>query len=239
MSAEEPAAKKAKTEEAVAAAHAAPTTLHSYWRSSCSWRVRIALAWKGIEYEYRAVHLLNSGGEQLLEPYTALNPMRELPTLEIDGLVLTQSLSILEYLEETRPGLTPLLPAEPAAKARVRQLSELISGIQTVQNLRVLKRIMANYETKEEKTAEKLKWGKHWINNGFVALEKELEGCSGVYCCGDMVTLADLCLVPQVYNANRFGVNMAQFPLIATIDARLAKLSAFEKAHPSQQPDAV
>eukprot|EP00005_Dracoamoeba_jomungandri_P001276 CAMPEP_0174253054 /NCGR_PEP_ID=MMETSP0439-20130205/2445_1 /TAXON_ID=0 /ORGANISM="Stereomyxa ramosa, Strain Chinc5" /LENGTH=213 /DNA_ID=CAMNT_0015333861 /DNA_START=19 /DNA_END=660 /DNA_ORIENTATION=- len=203
--------------------------LYSYWRSSCSYRVRIALAMKKIPYEYKAVHLVKDGGEQLQQAYADLNPSKELPTLHIDGVDLGQSLAILEYLDETRPD-PPILPSSPTLRAQVRNIALVISAdIQPVQNLRVLKYVGLD---------KKIEWGKHWITLGFEALEKILERTSGKYCVGDEVTMADLCLVPQVYNANRFGVEMDKFPNISRINEALCELPAFVEAHPDNQPDA-
>ncbi|XP_070577370.1 maleylacetoacetate isomerase-like [Ptychodera flava] len=204
----------------------AKPVLYSYFRSSCSWRVRIALALKGIEYETSAVNLLK--GDQLGDQYSGTNPMQQVPTLDIDGVRLTQSLAILEYLEETRPD-APILPKDPAKRAVVRQVSEVIaSGIQPIQNLSVLKYVG------DEKKAE---WGNYWIDKGFQSLEKILETTAGKYCVGDEVSMADLCIVPQVYNANRFKVDMSKFPIITRINDTLSKLDAFVQSHPSKQPD--
>lgn len=203
--------------------------LYSYFRSSCSWRVRTALALKGIEYDTHAVHLLKDGGQQFSDEFKKLNPMGYVPALVIDGHTLADSLSIIEYLDETRPD-PPLLPRDdPFKKALARQVSQTIaSGIQPIQNLSVLK-----YLGDERKT----EWGHHWINKGFCNLEKILERTSGKYCVGDEITMADLCLVPQVYNANRFKVDMSQFPVISRINDDLSKLEAFKASHPSKQPD--
>ena len=217
--------------------------LYSYWRSSCSWRVRLALELKGVTgYEYVPVHLVKNGGEQHGTDYiSSVNPMREVPTLVIDGATLKQSLAIIEYLDETRSGVGPeLLPkADPIKRQRVRQLSDLISsGIQAVQNLRVLQLVMSKFDDADKKKKEKIDWGKHWISQGFTALEAELANCAGTCCVGDEITMADLCLIPQVYNANRFGVDMSQFPLISKIDSYLSSKDAFKAAHPDSQPDA-
>ena len=197
---------------------------------------------KGIPYEYHAVHLLKDGGQQHSEAYRALNPSREVPTLEIDGKVLAQSLAIIEYLEETRPECGPgarLLPKDAEQRATVRRISNMIaSSIQAVQNLRVLQWVMGMFEDPDEKTKQKIAWGRHWIDAGFEALEAVLQQTSGLYCVGDSVSMADCCLVPQVYNARRFKVDMSKFPVICRIDAELAKLPAFQKAEPSVQPDA-
>jgi maleylacetoacetate isomerase len=230
----EPAHKKVKTS----------TVLYSYWRSSCSWRVRIALALKEQPYEYVAVHLFKKENgkltqEQLLDEYKSKNPSKEVPILEIDGLRLAQSIPIIEYLDETRSDGVRLLPKEPAKRHVVRRVSEMItSNIQPVQNLRVLLYLMAKFEDPTEKQKEKIAWGHHWIEQGFIALEEVLATTAGTYCVGDDITMADLCLVPQVYNANRFNVDMKQFPIISRIDETLSKLAPFLAAHPDAQPDA-
>ena len=202
--------------------------LYSYFRSSCSWRVRIALLMKKVEYEYSAVNLVKEGGQQRTDEYNNLNPMQQVPTLVVDGHTLTQSVAILEYLEEvhTEP---PLLPKDPLERVKVRELTELIcSGIQPLQNLVVLQKI--GDETKME-------WGRFWIEKGFKALEQSLSKTAGKYCVGDKVTMADLCLVPQVGNAYRFSVDMSSFPLISKINEELSKIEEFKQAHPSVQPD--
>ncbi|XP_076407260.1 maleylacetoacetate isomerase isoform X4 [Peromyscus maniculatus bairdii] len=166
--------------------------LYSYFRSSCSWRVRIALALKGIDYETVPINLVKDGGQQFSEDFQTLNPMKQVPALKIDGIVIGQSLAIMEYLEETRP--TPrLLPQDPQKKAIVRMISDLIaSGIQPLQNLSVLKQVG------QEK---QLPWAQKVITSGFNALEQILQSTAGKYCVGDEVTMADVCLAPQVANA--------------------------------------
>lgn len=199
--------------------------LYSYFRSSCSWRVRIALAHKGVDYEYRAINLLKQ--EQVSDEYKKLNPLGQVPALIVDENTLMQSISILEYLEEAFPQ-KPLLPKDLFKRAKVREVCEIIgSGIQPLQNLSVLQKIG---ETKME-------WGHFYIQKGFVALEQVLANSAGKYCVGDEVTIADCCLVPQVYNANRFKVDMAAFPVISRVHDALMSLDAFKAAHPSQQPD--
>jgi len=212
----------------------AKPVLYSYFRSSASWRVRIALAYKGIEYDYKAVNLIKDGGQQLTEEYRELNPMRQVPTLVIDGVILAQSLPIIEYLEETRPD-KKLLPQDPAKRAQARQIAEMInSGIQPIQNLAVLK-LVGEWTGDESKKAT---WAKHWITNGLQGVEKMLSRTAGRFCVGDEVTIADLCLIPQMYNATRFGVDLSPFPLINRVVDECGKLEAFQKAEASSQPDA-
>lgn len=210
-------------------AKAETPVLHTYWRSSCSWRVRIALNWKHIAFDSIPVHLVRDGGEQLKNEYRRLNPMMQVPTLKIDGLSLTESVAIIEYLEESRPQ-RPLLPRDPVARASIRELVNIVAaGIQPVQNLRVLRK---------HGIEQKVDWGQWAINHGFKALEAKLQKTAGKYCYGDEITLADLFLVPQVYNANRFKVDMSQYPTISRIDAALASIPEFQRAHPDEQPDA-
>eukprot|EP00105_Crassostrea_gigas_P004139 XP_011417259.1 PREDICTED: maleylacetoacetate isomerase-like isoform X2 [Crassostrea gigas] len=206
--------------------------LYSYFRSSCAWRVRIALNIKGIEYEYKAVNLIKDGGMQRKEEYIAVNPMQMVPAFVVDGATLTQSIPIMEYLEEKYPS-PAILPKDSLQKAKVREICEIIaSGIQPIQNLVVLQKVQ-----KLSNEEEKAEWAKFWINKGFIALEKLLEKCSGQYCVGDTVTMADMCLVPQVGNAKRFKVDMSPFPLISKINDELEKLEEFQKASPFKQPD--
>jgi len=207
--------------------------LYSYWRSSCSWRVRIALALKGVRYEYAAVHLVKDGGEQHKAQYAALNPSRAVPTLVVDGHTIAQSTAIIEYLDETRP-TPPLLPRDDAAKrALARQLALTIGcDIQPVQNLRVL------LYQEEKLGGAKKDWGHHFITLGFESLEAQLAQCAGKYCIGDELSLPDVYLVPQVYNANRFGVDMSRFPIISRVHDALVQLDAFKEAAPDMQPDA-
>ncbi|KAF7201882.1 maleylacetoacetate isomerase isoform X4 [Nothobranchius furzeri] len=201
--------------------------LHGYFRSSCSWRVRIAFALKGIEFEQVPVNLIKDGGQQLTEQYKALNPMQQVPAVEIDGITLSQSLAVIQYIDETRPG-PRLLPGDPKARAQVRMISDLIaSGVQPLQNLYVLQKI----------GAEKLQWAQHFIDRGFQALEPILKQTSGKYCVGDEISMADICLVPQVYNAERFKVDLRQYPTIKRLNKTLLEIEAFKVSHPSQQPD--
>ncbi|KAL8620001.1 hypothetical protein ACOMHN_015283 [Nucella lapillus] len=207
---------------------ASKPVLYSYFRSSASWRVRIALALKGVEYDYKPVHLVKDGGEQNKEEYKAKNPMGQVPTLIIDGATLTQSLPIIEYLEETRSG-TAILPKDSIKRAQARALAEIVnSGIQPLQNVKTL----AAFGDK------KMEWGKTVITNGFDAFEKMLAETAGKYCVGDEVTIADLCLIPQCYNAqSRFDVDMSKYPTIVRIKEVLEKLPAFIAADFKNQPD--
>ncbi|XP_077179446.1 maleylacetoacetate isomerase isoform X2 [Paroedura picta] len=201
--------------------------LYSYFRSSCSWRVRIALALKGIAYDQAPVNLVKDGGQQLSPEFRSVNPMQQIPALKIDGVALSQSLAIIEYLEETRPN-PRILPQDPKKRAQVRMISDHIaSGIQPLQNLNVLQQIG---EKKQE-------WAQHCITRGFEALEQILQETSGCYCVGDEVSMADLCLVPQVYNAERFKVDLVPYPTIRRINQALLELEAFQTSHPSRQPD--
>ncbi|XP_006263832.2 maleylacetoacetate isomerase isoform X2 [Alligator mississippiensis] len=201
--------------------------LYSYFQSSCSWRVRIALALKGITYDQVPVNLLKDGGQQLAAEFQVVNPMQQVPALKIDGITLSQSLAIIEYLEETRPN-PRLLPQDQKKRAQVRMISDhIVSGIQPLQNLAVLQRV----------GEKKLEWAQHYITNGFQALEQILKNTAGRYCVGDEVSMADLCLVPQVYNAERYKVDLAPYPTITRINKTLLELEAFQVSHPTKQPD--
>jgi len=213
---------------------AAPVVLYGYWRSSCSYRVRLVLALKGVAYLTSPVHLLRGGGEQLGASYAAVNPSRSVPTLAIDGLLLHQSAAIAEYLEETRPA-PPLLPRAPAARARVRALCGIIADAQPLGNLRVQLAVAA-LAGAEARTA----WAARVCTEGLDAFERALVagGAAGRYCEGDDVSLADVFLVPQLYNAARAKLDVARWPNIARIAQALQALPAFAEAHPARQPDA-
>jgi len=211
--------------------------LHTYFRSSAAYRVRIALNLKGLAYESIPVHLLRNGGEQLQPAYRALNPSALVPTLQDDELTLTQSLAILEYLEEKYPQ-HPLLPTDLPSRARVRALAmDITCEIHPLNNLRVLKYLTRTLGVDE---AAKTAWYRHWVQLGFAAIEARLarDTETGAFCHGDTPTLADCCLVPQVFNAQRFEVDLAPYPTLAAIHARCEALPAFAAAHPSRQPDA-
>ncbi|SAL13714.1 maleylacetoacetate isomerase [Caballeronia humi] len=211
--------------------------LYSYFRSSAAYRVRIALNLKGLDYEYAPVHLLRDGGQQLKPEYRELNPDGIVPTL-IDGdNVLNQSLAIIEYLEETHPE-PPLLPRAPVDRAFVRSIAlQVACEIHPLDNLRVLK-----YLKHQVKTPDDVKdaWYAHWVEAGFESLEKRLapDRRVGALCFGDTPTVADLCLVPQVFNARRFKIDMSRFPTIERIADHAGQIDAFQRAAPAQQPDA-
>ncbi|KAM6068773.1 maleylacetoacetate isomerase isoform 1-T1 [Theristicus caerulescens] len=234
---------------------AAKPILYGYFRSSCSWRVRIgkiqcrslfyslgviacaclklyallslALALKGISYDLVPVNLLKDGGQQFSAEFKAVNPMQQVPALKIDGITLSQSLAIINYLEDTHPN-PRLLPQDPKKRAQVRMIADhIVSGIQPLQNVNVLKQM----------GDKKMEWAQNCIAIGFQALEQILQHTAGRYCVGDEVSMADLCLVPQVANAERFKVDMAPYPTITRINKDLLELEAFKVSHPSRQPD--
>jgi maleylacetoacetate isomerase len=218
-------------------AERAAIRLHGYWRSSAAWRVRLALNLKGLDWQPVPVHLLRDGGEQRRPDFLALNPQGLVPALEIDGQVLSQSLAIVEYLEETRPQ-PALLPADPAGRARVRSLAQLIAcDIHPLNNLRVLQYLRDPAGLEE--TAREA-WVRHWIGEGLRAMEARLasEAGTGRFCHGDAPGLADCCLVPQLYNARRYGCELGEFPALLRIESACAALPAFRQAEPSAQPDA-
>ncbi len=211
--------------------------LHTYYRSSASYRVRIALNLKGLAAEPSYVHLSKNGGEQFGAAFDSLNPQHLLPVLEDDGLVLPQSLAIIEYLDETRPE-APLLPADPKGRARVRALSQaIVADIHPINNLRVLKYLSEQLGVSAD---QKNAWYRHWVALGLEALERQLAGhpATGRFCHGDTPTMADCCLVPQLYNARRFECDLSGYPTLLAIDARCAALPAFADALPDVQPDA-
>ncbi|MFM7066658.1 MAG: maleylacetoacetate isomerase [Gammaproteobacteria bacterium] len=212
--------------------------LHGFWRSSATYRVRIALALKGLACEYRPVNIGVDHAAQFSTPYQALNPESRVPTLEVDGLVLTQSWAILEWLEERHP-IPPLLPGSPDERARVRGLAQLVvADIQPLQNLGVTEYLKQPLGASPEAVAA---WLQHWIARGLAAFEARLarDAGTGRFCHGETPTLADVCLVPQCYSARRFGVDPAAYPQIARIEANCQALPAFAAAVPERQPDAI
>jgi maleylacetoacetate isomerase/maleylpyruvate isomerase len=209
--------------------------LHTYFRSSAAFRVRIAMNLKGLAYDTAFVHLPR--GEHRAPAYGALNPQALLPTLEDGGRLLTQSLAILEYLEETHP-TPPLLPKDPFERARVRSLALLIAcEIHPLNNLRVLQHLKRALGQNEEQVNA---WYRHWIGDGLAKFEADLVNgkTAGKFCHGDMPTIADCCLVPQVFNAQRYQCDTAAYPATMRAFAECMKIEAFDRAQPAKQPDA-
>jgi len=212
--------------------------LYSYFRSSASYRVRIVLAMKSLPYEYIGIHLLKGGGEQFSPEYRKLNPSALTPTLVAsDGAVITQSLAIIDYLEETHPNPS-VLPIAAADRAYVRSIAlQIACEIHPLNNLRVLSYLKDVVNAAED---TKSAWYAHWVKLGFDAIEATLasDPRTGTFCFGEHPTLADICLVPQVFNAKRMGIALDAYPTIARINDAACALEAFSKAEPSRQPDA-
>jgi len=211
--------------------------LYGYFRSSAAYRVRIALNLKGIGYQPRLVHLTRGGGEQFAPDYAKINPQKLVPTLVDDHTALTQSLAIVEYLDETHPE-PPLLPRDALARARVRAIALAIAcDIHPLNNLRVLRYLTRDLGLSED---AKNRWYRHWVETGMAAVEAMLAGHAdtGRFCHGDQPTLADIALVPQIANARRFDCDLGQCPTALGIDAACQTLPAFRAAAPANQPDA-
>lgn len=211
--------------------------LYSYFRSSAAFRVRIALNLKGLVYEPAFVHLTKNGGEQFAQEYRALNPQSLVPVLQDGELTLTQSLAIIEYLDEIHP-LPPFLPHAASERARVRSLSYMIAcEIHPLNNLRVLRYLVQELKITE---AQKDEWYRHWLLTGLEPLEIRLanDSASGTFCHGETAGLADICLVPQLANARRFNIELDAFPTLVRIETNCMALKAFQDAAPSAQPDA-
>jgi maleylacetoacetate isomerase len=208
--------------------------LYSYFRSSAAYRVRIALNLKGLPYEMDFVHLTKDGGRQHSAEFNAINPAKLVPALRLDsGDVLTQSLAIIDYLDETHPQ-PPLLPVDPVQRAKVRAVALTIAcDIHPIDNLRVLQYLK---RTLKHEQSDIDAWYHHWIIQGFNAIEAAI--APEPYCFGAQVTLADICLVPQVFNARRLNVPLEAFPKIVAVESACLKLAAFDKARPENQPDA-
>ncbi|MBH1806987.1 maleylacetoacetate isomerase [Stenotrophomonas maltophilia] len=212
--------------------------LYTYWRSSAAYRVRIGLELKGLAWEARPVHLVRDGGEQHLDAYRRLNPQQLVPTLLHEGHALTQSLAIVEYLDERFPQV-PLLPADAAGRARVRALAQLVAcDIHPINNLRVMQYLERSLQLPADARTQ---WTLHWIAEGFAAMEALLANSrdTGTFCHGDRPGLAALCLLPQLYNAHRFGLDLAPYPTLRRIEAACQALDAFDRARPENQPDAA
>jgi maleylpyruvate isomerase len=213
-------------------------TLHSYFRSSASYRVRIALNLKGLPYTYAPVHLLKDGGQQHTADYQRVNPAQLVPTLVDDGHALGQSLAIMEYLEEQN--LAPaLLPNDAAGRARVRALAQNIAcDIHPLNNLRVLQ-YLKNELQHDEATCQQ--WSQHWIKLGLTALEAQLNNnpCTGQFSHGNTPTLADCCLIPQLFNARRINTPLDAFPTLLRVESACLALDAFQRAAPHAQADAA
>jgi maleylacetoacetate isomerase len=214
---------------------AAALTLYAYWRATAPYRVRIGLNLKGLTFEYVPVNLL--GAQQRGDLYGALNPQHLVPTLDADGVLLTQSLAILEWLEETRPS-PPLLPQSPGERAVVRAMAAIVAcDIHPLNNLRVLQ-ALAQFGAPMGGPAQTA-WASRWIEDGFAALEPMVARHGGGFAFGETPTLADCCLIPQIWASGRFGVDMAAFPALAAVAQRAASHPAFIAAEPQRQPDAV
>jgi len=209
--------------------------LYTYWRSSCSWRVRIALNLKGLDYELHPVHLVKDGGEQHSEWYREINPQAQLPTLELtDGTHLTQSMAIMMYLDRVHPEV-PLLPTSPLLYAKVIGLAEIINaGIQPLQNLSVLQFLNTQDPSKELS----MSWARGAIQRGLEDLESLVADSTTQFLLTDTPTIAECCLIPQLYNARRFGCDLSKVPRLLEVEQVCEGLDAFQQAHPSAQPDA-
>ncbi|MFK2878750.1 maleylacetoacetate isomerase [Rhodanobacter hydrolyticus] len=211
--------------------------LYGYWRSSAAYRVRIALNLKGLGYQNRPVHLVKDGGEQHASAYAAMNPQQLIPSLRDGDRTLTQSLAIIEYLEELHPE-PPLLPVDARGRAQVRAMAQLVAcDVHPLGNLRVLQYLESELGADE---AQRGAWSRHWIATGFAALEAILadNAATGGFCHGDTPGMADACLIPQVYNARRWKLPLDDYPTIRRIDAACSELQAFRMAAPEAQPDA-
>ncbi len=209
--------------------------LYSYFRSSAGWRVRIVLALKGLDYDLVPVHLMREGGEHLTAEYAQTNPQKLVPVLEEDGAVFAQSMAIMEYLEETHPEPC-LLPGDAKRRAEIRAFCQAIAcEIHPLNNLRILKYLVRELGQDED---AKLAWYAHWIQEGFRPIEQLLGSGDGPYCFGAEPTLADACLVPQVFNAERFDVDLSEFPKIRAVNAACLAHEAIAATVPSLQPDA-
>lgn len=206
--------------------------LYGYFRSSAAYRVRAALNFKGIAYETRAVHLVK--GEHRDANFLDINPQGAVPALEIDGHVLAQSMAILEYLEETRPD-PALLPKDAAGRGMVRWMTQLVvADIHPINNLRIGNYLRGTLGQGDEAVRT---WMHHWMAEGFAALEALVARHGGDYCYGDGLTMADICLIPQIFNAHRFKLDLSPYPRLVAIEERCQALPCFVASHPGKQPD--
>ena len=207
--------------------------LFNYYRSSASYRVRIALALKGLDYAYRPVHLAKN--EQFTESYAAVSAARLVPLLRDGEHSITQSLAIMEYLDETHP-TPPLLPAAPAERARVRALAmDIACEIHPLNNLRVLRYLVRDLKVSDD---DKNRWYRHWVETGLEVVERRLAAQPATFCHGDTPTLADCCLVPQIFNAQRFDCRLGHVPNVMRVFEACMALPAFEDTRPEKCPDA-
>jgi maleylacetoacetate isomerase len=210
--------------------------LYTYWRSSAAYRVRIALALKGLTYESVSIHLVKDGGQQHTAEYKALNPQGLVPALDTGEAVLAQSLAIMEYLDEAYPERHPLLPKQPLERAQVRAFAQTIAcDVHPLNNTRVLKYLKHTFGASDE---QRDTWIATWIHSGLASLEARLQTTHSPFAFGDQPGLAECCLIPQLYNARRFDVALDAFPKLLAIDERCAELPAFKAAAPGAQPDA-
>lgn len=208
--------------------------LFNYFRSSASYRVRIALALKGLDYDYRAVHLVK--GEHLSDGYASMSAARLVPTLVDGEHRITQSLAIMEYLDETHPE-PPLLPRDPVGRARVRALAlDIACEIHPLNNLRVLKYLTGSLKVSDD---DKNRWYRHWVESGLEVVERQLAAQPATYCHGDTPTIADCTLVPQIFNARRFECRLDHVPNVVRVFDACMKLPAFEATRPEACPDAA
>ncbi|MCR6663398.1 MAG: maleylacetoacetate isomerase [Luteimonas sp.] len=211
--------------------------LHSYWRSSAAYRVRIGLNLKGLRYDIVPVHLVRDGGDQRKPEFSETNPQRLVPVLQHGKRMLRQSMAILEYLDEMWPE-PPLLPATARERQRVRALAQVVAcDIHPLNNLRVMQYFEREWGVPQPEREE---WIRHWIEDGFEAFESLLQNhpATGHFCDGHAPSIADCCLIPQVYNARRFGMDLSRYPTILRIEEACLALPAFDAARPERQPDA-
>ena len=210
-------------------------TLYNYFRSSTSYRVRIALELKNLKYTYKPVHLLNNGGEQNSDFYRRLNPIGGVPTLVHNEKTISQSFAIIEYLDEVFADSTPLFTKDIFEKAKIRQVCETINAdIHPLQNLKVMQFLEKQLSASDE---QKSLWLNKWITSGLSAVQKIVEPYAGKYCFGNSVTAADLFLVPQLFSSIRFGIDISEFKILTQINENCLQLDAFKKAHPFRQMD--